>query len=122
MALPRLALSKGSRAHERARFVLRLLPFRLWIGIGDDAGGRLDVHLAAFDDRGADGDRDIHVAVEAEITDGAAVDAALHRLELIDELHRAHLRCAGDRARRKARLQYIDGVAPRGEAPLDVRD
>ena len=36
-------------------------------------------------------DRDVHVAVEAEIADRARVHAALHRLELVDDLHRAHL-------------------------------
>ena len=49
----------------------------------------------------ADGDVEIHVAVEPDIADRPAVDAAALRLELFDDLHRAQLRRAGDGAARE---------------------
>src|SRR5262245_40480517 len=70
----------------------------------------------------ADRNGHVHVAVEAEVAHGAAVDAALHRLELVDELHGTHLRRAGHGPGRKARPQHVDRVAPGGDAALDVRD
>src|SRR5437660_5992610 len=102
-----LAGSEIGSPQKRARLVLRLLPFGLRIGIGHDARGGLHVKPAGFDHRGADGDGDIHVAVEAEVADRAAVDAAFHWLEFVDQLHRAHLRRAGDRAGGEARSEHI---------------
>src|SRR3546814_5562410 len=44
--------------------------FALFIGgiaVGDDAGARLDVHFAVLDDRGAQHDAAVHIAVGREI-------------------------------------------------------
>jgi hypothetical protein len=78
-------------AQHGAGLVLRFLPFGSRVGIGDDAGAGLHVQLAVLDDGGADGDRQIHVAVETEVTDGAGVDAALDRFQFVDDLHGPHL-------------------------------
>ena len=48
--------------------------------------------------RGADGDVEVRAAVEADVADGAAVDAARGLLDLRDDLHGADLGRAGDRA------------------------
>src|SRR5205809_7428149 len=84
---------------ERAGLVLRLAPFVLRNRIGDDPGGGLHVEPAILHYAGANGDGEIEVAVEAEVTRRARVDAALLGLELVDDLHRAHLGRARDRAR-----------------------
>src|SRR5690606_18934232 len=85
-----------------------------------DAAPGLDVELAVLDHRSADGDRGVHVAVPAEVTHRAAVDAALDRLQLVDDLHGADLGCAAQGAggqggaqhveRRNARLHPADHV------------
>src|SRR5207245_3934696 len=64
----------------------------------------------------------VQIAVEAQVADGSAVDAALHRLQLVDDLHRPYLGRADGRAGGKAGLEHIDGVQARRDAPLDVRD
>ena len=55
-------------------------------------------------------------AVEAEMQDRAAIDAARLRLQLVDDLHRADLRGAGDRAAGKAggdQMQRVEaGLQP----------
>ncbi len=57
--------------------------------------------LAARDDSGSNGDIQANRPVEAEVADGAGVDAADCRLELVNDLHGANLRSAGDRAARE---------------------
>ena len=58
---------------------------------------------AVLHDQGADGDVGAQRPVIAEMHDRAAIDAARLRLELVDDLHGADLRRAGDRAAGKAR-------------------
>ena len=89
------------RAQHRARLVLRLLPLGLGHRIVDDAGAGLRVEHAVLDHRGADRDRGVHVVLEAHVADRARVDAAARRLELVDDLHRAHLGRAAHRAGRE---------------------
>src|SRR5688572_17950845 len=85
------ALRHLRRPQQCPRLALRLLPFGGGLGVGDDASARLDVQLPVLDDRGAQRDGHVHVAVKAQVADRARVDAALHRLQLVDDLHRAHL-------------------------------
>src|SRR3546814_9405141 len=70
-----------------------------------------DLHVAILDDGGADRDGGVHVAVPAEVADGAAVDATLDRLDLVDDFHRADFRRAGQGAggeRRGQRVQRVE--------------
>jgi hypothetical protein len=55
----------------------------------------------------------------AHVADGAAVHLAAVRLELVDDLHRAALGRAGDRAAGEARLERVERVAALGEASGD---
>ena len=51
----------------------------------------------------------------AEVADRAAVDAAARRLQLGDDLHRPHLRRAGDRAAGKGGAQQVERVRARAQ-------
>src|SRR5881628_1027334 len=95
-------LDQLGRADQRARLRLGFSPFHLGHRVGDDASRGLHVQGLVLHDAGADRDRDVHVAGEAQVAAGAAVDAALDWLELVDDLHRADLRRAGQRARRES--------------------
>ena len=64
----------------------------------------------------------IHVARVVHVADAAAVGAAPHRLELVDDLHGAHLGRARERARREGRAQYVEPVEAVAELPLHVRN
>ena len=69
--------------------------------------------MIAAKHQGADGDRLIHVAAPAEIAHRAAVELAADRLELVDDLHGAHLRRAHQRAGGKGRGEQIERIVPR---------
>ena len=56
---------------------------------------------------------DVEVAGRVEVADRAAVESAAHRLELVDDLHRPHLRRAGQRARRERRDKHVEASLPR---------
>ena len=60
--------------------------------VGDRAAAGLHVGHAVLEHHGADVDAGVEVAAVSEVADRAAVDAALDRLELVDDLHRADLR------------------------------
>jgi hypothetical protein len=67
----------------------------------------------------------MHVSIgtrEAEVADRAAVEAAPHRLELLDDLHGADLGRAAERARREGGAKGVEAVAIRGELSAHVRD
>ena len=102
--------------------MLRFEPFRARIGVRHDSGRSLHVQAPVFHHRGPDRDRHVHVAIEAEVADRAAIDPALDRLQLVDDLHGAHLRRPGHRARGEACLEDIDRIEPGREATLDIRD
>ena len=73
----------------------------------------------------ADGDRGVEVAAEVDVADDAGVRPALDRLELVDDLHRPHLRRAADTvpAGSVARSTSIGPVpvAPASPDTCDVR-
>src|SRR5659263_411917 len=79
------------------RLVLRLRVLDLGYGIGHDPGSRLHVRDAALDERRTDRDRRVRVAGEVEVADGTSVHSASGQLQLVDDLHRAHLRRPGER-------------------------
>ena len=64
------------------------------LGVGDGAAAGLDVGDAVLEHHRADVDAGVEVAGVAQVADRAAVAAALDRLELVDDLHRADLRRA----------------------------
>ena len=77
-------------------------------------------------ERGADGDGHVHVAGEIEVADGAAVDAAVGRFQLVDDFDCARLRSARQRAGRERGLEHIEcsqrGVDLAGDRRADVHD
>ena len=65
----------GALAEHVLRRVLR-------VAVGDQPGARLDVGRALVEHRRADGDRNIHVALEGDVSDCAGIDPAPRGLEL----------------------------------------
>jgi hypothetical protein len=57
----------------------------------DTGGCRIS---AVGDDHGAQRQRHVHAAGEGDVADAAAVGPPLHRLQLVDDLHRPHLQTA----------------------------
>ena len=104
---------------------------RLGLGLGQLVGGPgvrdgpapgLDVGHAVLDHDGADVDAGVEVARVAQPPDRAAVPAALDGLELVDDLHRADLGRARERARRQHRAQRVGRVDARAQRARDARD
>src|SRR6266487_2736588 len=77
------------RAQHALRLGLGLGELVLGLGVGHRAAAGLDVGDAVLDDDRADVDAGVEVAGVAEVADRATVSAALDRLELVDDLHRA---------------------------------
>ncbi len=71
---------------------------------------------------GADADAGVEVAGVGQVADRAAVGAALDRLELVDDLHRADLRRAGQRAGGQDRAQRVHRPDVRPQPPADRGD
>ena len=82
------------------------------IGVGDDAGAGLHAGDAVVDEHRADGDRRVEVAAPVDVADDPGVRPALDRLELVDDLHRPHLRRPAHRARRQRGPQHVDRTEP----------
>ena len=61
-------------------------------------------------------------AIETEVTDGAAVDAAAFAFEFGDHLHGAHLRRARKGAGRERGAEEVERVLLGGELAFDLRD
>ena len=110
------------RPENRPPFVHGFLPFAGRHRVGDDAAADLDVHNAVFNQRGADGDGGVHIAVPTDVTNRAGVNAALVRFNILDDFHRPNLGRAGQRAGRKGRFEYIDGIEPLAKLPGDIGD
>src|SRR5690606_1349073 len=89
-------------------------------GIPDDAAAGPREEPPFAPDQRADRDVQVHVAVEADVTDTPAIDAAALRLERLDDLHRANLRRAGDRAAGECRAHEVERVTV-GAQPADDR-
>src|SRR3546814_3744738 len=81
-----------------------------------------DVCSSDLHHRGAQRDAGIHRAAGAEVADAAAVDATPLRLQLLDDLHGAHLGRAGDGAGGKAGDGGVHRILARGEPTLDIGD
>src|SRR5690606_36659911 len=88
--------------------------------VGHHAGCRLHVQGAVLDEPRADGDRQVHLAAIADVARRAAVDAASHRLEFVDDLHGANLGCTGQGAGREGGAQHVHGIHALLEQAGDV--
>src|SRR6478609_3512454 len=88
----------GYGGHHAHGFVDAFLVFGFGGAVGDDAGAGLDVGFAVLEDDGAEGNAGVAVAVEAEVADGAGVDAAFAFFEAVDDLHGADFGGAADGA------------------------
>src|SRR4029077_18778860 len=78
-------------------------------------GAGLITVLVAPEHQRADGDGVVHVPARAEVADRAAVEAAAHRLELVDDLHGAHLGGTHQRAGGGGGAEQVKRVATAGE-------
>src|SRR6185437_13994131 len=92
------ALGAGGEAHglvggleQRARLAHALGLLALGHRIGNHARAGLHIHDAILHHRGPEHDAAIHLAVGGEITDAARIRTARLILELVDDLHGAHL-------------------------------
>ena len=104
-----------------AGLVERFAVFLLGVRVGDDAAAGAEVYAAVAHHRRADGDVGVERAGHAPVADRPAVDAAARRLALGDDLHRAQLGRARDRAAGKRRAQRIERVGARRQVADDRR-
>src|SRR5699024_4480422 len=74
------------------------------------------------DDGGADRDRHVHVAGEVDVPHGAAVDAAPHGFEPVDDPHGGGFRRPGEGAGRERRPGRVVGLDALTEVPGDGGD
>ena len=94
----------------------------LRVGVGNDAGTRLHRCAAVRrDEHRADGDGGIEVAGEVEVADHARIRSASRRLELIDDLHRPHLRRSADGPGRERGPEHVDRPEPFAKTAGDLR-
>src|SRR5947199_3709043 len=91
-----LLTTELDRLRHRRRLGDRLLVLVVGPGVCNGAAPRLHVRHPVAHDECADVYRGVEISAVAEVADRAAVPAALHRLELVDDLHRAHLWRAGE--------------------------
>ena len=92
------------------------------VGVGHDAGPGLGVGDAVFHDDRADADAGVEVAARREVADRPGVGPAPHGLELVDDLHGAHLGGAAHGAGRERRLQGVDRAVPFRQSTAHRRD
>src|SRR5262249_14246817 len=78
-------------AHQGARLLYTLLVLPLEVRIGDDARTNLHVHGVVLHQTPAQQGAGIPRAIGRRVTGAAGIDAAAHRLDLVDDLHGAHL-------------------------------
>src|SRR5205823_13098809 len=84
-------------SQERSRLVAALEILVGGVAVRHDPGAGLDGGCAVGGDQhGANGDGRVEVPGEVEVADHARVGASLGGLELVDDLHGAHLRRTGD--------------------------
>ena len=92
------------------------------IGVGDDARARLQVRDPVRDHHRAQCDAGVHRPIRKGVQHGAAVRPPPEPFELRDQLHRAHLRSAADRARGEARPEHLERRHPVAQLADDLRD
>src|SRR5438874_13131513 len=107
---------------EATALVQGLAKFGLRVRVGDDRAADLITKPFAFDQHRADGNVKGTGPAASEIADGARVEAATGRLELVDQLHGADLGRAGDRTAGEQRADHVDRARVGPEAARDGRD
>src|SRR5690606_16856188 len=113
------------RAEDREQGLGLVEPFLVFLfrdRVPDETAAGPCVDSPAASDERADCDVEVHVAVEPDIADRAAIDATALGLEGVDDLHRAYLRRAGDRAARERGAHEIERVSGRAQPPDDRAD
>ena len=105
---------------ERARFGFAFALFVGGVAVGDDTGPGLHVHDPVFDDRRAQNDAAVHIAVGAEIPNATGVAAAGLGFEFGDYFAGADFWSAADGARREACEQCVERILTRSEAADNV--
>ena len=98
------------RLEERLRLRLRLALLVRGVGVGHDPRAGLQRGLPGAQDERADRDAEVEVAAEVDVAEGAAVEPAGLRLELVDDLHGADLRRARQRPRRERGGERVESV------------
>ncbi len=104
-----LLLGELDRGLHRRELAKALLVLGRGVGVGDDAGARLEVGDPVTHDRRPEGDARVHGAVRERVQDGAAVRPAPEALELGDQLHGSDLRSPAHRAGGEARAEDVEG-------------
>src|SRR5688572_22580740 len=103
------ARRRGS-GEQRTRLVVTLELLVSRVGVGDDACARLHTRLASLPHHRANRDRSVEVPREVEIPHHTGIRTTLRGLELVDDLHRPHLRRTTHGPGRERGAQYVDGV------------
>ena len=104
------------------QFVGSFFEFAGRCAVGHDAAGGLQIAGVADHDEGANGDARVHLAIEREVAHGPAVDAAPFTLQLLNDLHGAHLGRAGERAGRERSPQHIEHIEAVADFALHFAD
>jgi len=107
---------------QAARLVERLAVFLLGIGIGDDPAANLKIHSVPEYQIGANHDAGVERAGDAEVSDRAAIDPALRRLELRDDLLTLRASVDVDDFERAAEQARRAGSAAANRAALSLYD
>src|ERR687893_2476721 len=106
----------------RPRLVAGLLVLEGGHGVGDDAAAGLEVRDAPFQERGAQRYAGVEAAVHAVVAGGTGVGAAAGGLQLVDDLHRPHLRRPRDGPGGKGGGEGVEGGEIAPQIPFDGRD
>ena len=86
-----------------------------------DAGAGLYRRHAIGNDAGPDGDRQIHARITGpDEPDGAGIGTAALGFELVDDLHRTHLRRAGHRTGGEHRAERVERARTVGQFALHL--
>ena len=112
----------GEHIQERGGLVEALLIFGREFGIHHDAATGPAVQSLLLKQQRPDRDVGIHLTVMGQITDGTAINAATGRLQLFDDLHRAQLGRAGDRAAGKTAAQDLQRIDPSTQLTAHTAD
>src|SRR5690554_2557173 len=98
-----------------ANLVQGFLVLRYDIGVGYQAATAPEVEPLAVRHGGAYGDGGVHLATYVDIAQATAVRPSAAGFEFFNDLHGAHLGCAGDRAAGKGGGEQVKRALTLGE-------